>query len=119
MSNYLLSYFPETDLRYGHDGLAAVAKKAGKPVSKLKIGQFLLFVNRKQSAVKIITADNIMIHLKSKDNAPLNFRAINMLPKYFNGTRFNYAGALRESLEKALDEKYGRSRIAAKRLKVA
>jgi len=99
--NYVLSYFQDTDLRYGHDGLAKLASLAKKPVYKLKLGEFLLFVNRRQSAVKILTCDGLLIHLRP-ESKKLNFEAINLLPKYFNGTKFNYKGALRESIQKRL-----------------
>lgn len=110
MRNFMLSYFLDVDLRCSHIGLGLLAKKAKKPVHKLKIGEFLLFVNTRQNAVKIITCDNVLIHIKSDHGGPLNFRAINMLPKYFNGSGFNYEGALKEAIEKQLNDRYIRSK---------
>lgn len=112
MSNCLLSYFPDTDLRCGHDGLSILAKKGKKPVDKLKVGQFLVFVNRAQTAVKILTIEGVLIHIRPEHG--LNFEAINKLPKYFNGTRFNYTGALRETLKKRLDDRHLRRLVASK-----
>jgi len=101
MANYILSYFPDTDLRCGHDGLADLADRAKKPVEDLKVGQFLLFVNRRQSAVKILTADDVLIYLRPESKR-LNFDAISLLPKYFNGTAFNYKGAVKEAILKRI-----------------
>ena len=101
MANYLLSYIPDTDLRQGHLGLSKVAAKAKRPVDKLETGQFLLFINRSQTALKMLTTGGVLVHLKSP-RGRLDFEAVNLIPKYFNGSRFNYSGALKETLTKRL-----------------
>ena len=110
MRNYVISYRPDTDLRYGHDGLRLLAKREGKDPDSLKRGEFLFFVNRRGSAIKALTSGNCLIHVKSLDGGALNFKAVKILPKYFNGTAFNYKGALKEAIEKDFDERFGRRR---------
>ena len=101
MANHILSYFPDIDLRQGHLGLSKVAAMAKRPLNNLNQGDFLLFVNRSQTALKVLTTGGVLVHVKS-EHGRLNFEAVNMLPQYFSGSAFNYKGALKKTLEKRL-----------------
>jgi len=107
--NHIVSYFPDTDLRSGHFGLGVLAKLAGKAASTLGQGEFIVFVNRRQSAMKLLAAHNVLVHVKAPTEAGrLDLRTIKFIPKYFNGTSFNYKKALAEVLEKDFRRKTDR-----------
>lgn len=99
MSNSILTYFLDISMSYGHKRLREIAKKENRPVDKLRKGDFLLFINRRMTALKILTADDILLHKKAEKGSFLDFEAINKLPLYFNSkTGFDYRTAVRESL---------------------
>jgi len=101
MSNKLVHYFPESDLRSGHTGLAKLAQKARVSVSALNPGDFLLFVNRKQTAFKVLTANNILAHYKSPSGR-VDLGAVQYMSAAFSGGEFNFDRALYIKLEKDL-----------------
>lgn len=92
--NKILRYFPDTDLRCGHKGLADLAKKAGIDPIELKNGQMLLFVNRSRNAIKIYAPGNTIVHQKTPYGNPLNPKAFVLIPKFFNGQTIDLKGAL-------------------------
>lgn len=98
----ILNYFPDSDLRSGHPGLAKLSRKAKVPLEDLKSGQFNLFINRKQTALKMISSGGVLVHYKSPEGHRINIDTLALLPKYFNGTALNYNAALKEVLEKRL-----------------
>lgn len=96
----IIRYFPETHMRYGHSGLTNIAKNHGVSVNKLQPGEYLMFVNKKQNALKMLTAGNVLCHLKMPGNERIDPRTITMLPKFFNGTEINYNAALSLAVKK-------------------
>lgn len=99
MSNQIISYFPETHLGNGHDGLRKIALKHKKDPMNLKDGQFLLFINKAMTALKMYAAGNVLVHYKTTDGHRIQPQTISLLPKYFNGKSLNYKGALEQSVK--------------------
>lgn len=98
----IIRFFPETDMRNGHDGLAEIAKKNNVNVSQLKIGEYVIFTNKKKTAIKMYAPNHIIVHQRLPGGARLDTRVISLIPKYFNGTKINLEGALKEVITKAL-----------------
>lgn len=98
--NRIVRYFPEVHLGNGHEGLAAVAKKNGIEMNKLNPGEFLIFVNKTQTALKLYTGGNMIAHLKMPGSEKINPRVITMLPQFFNGSHIDYNGALKEAVSR-------------------
>lgn len=99
-SNRIIRYFPESDLRCGHLGLSVVARKHKIDTSELSPGEFLVFSNKTKNKMKIYAPGNVIAYLKSPDNRRLDLRVITLIPRFFNGTDFNYSGALKELFER-------------------
>lgn len=102
--NQVLFYFPNSDMRRGHAGLAEYARKEGKNVAKLEPGQFMLFVNRKKDQLKLYSAGNCVTHFKS-ESGRIDMRIISEIPRNFSGGRFDYKNALRNVLERDLSKR--------------
>ena len=100
----IISYFPDVHMGLGHQGLSDLARKHKRSVDKLEAGDFLLFMNRSQTAFKLYAAGNVIAYYKST-RGRIEPSTITMLPKYFNGTRIDYDGALKEAVEKSLRRK--------------
>jgi len=97
--NKVIRFFPDSDLRCGHDGLKKMAMRiAGKDPTLLKKGEFIFFANTRLNSLKIFCPGNIICYLKSPDGRRLEMKTIQNLPNYFNGTSFNYTSALKQSL---------------------
>jgi len=84
----------------GHEGLANVAYKTNKvDVGGLKVGQFALFINRAFTACKLFGANNILLHYKHPKNHILDYKALRLLPEFYDGQNINYTKALRQVLK--------------------
>lgn len=94
--NRIIRYFPNSDLRAAHQGLSKAARENGVDLNKINIGEFLLFVNRKQTMFKMLTQSGMLVSYRSEHR--LNPGIFVLVPKYFSGSTFNYTGALREAL---------------------
>ncbi len=102
MSSSLISVFPDTHLGQGHHGLSVLASKAGKDTRKLLNGEFLLFLNKAQTAFKMYAANSVVVHYKSPANRRVDIRTIEYLPHCFNAGELNYSKALKLVLDKTL-----------------
>lgn len=102
--NTITHYFPETDFRLGHEGLAAIAEAKGIKLDNLKVGQFLLYTNRACTAVKLLTAGNIVVHQHAPKNMRIIYSAIRMLPYFFNGRELDLQGAIEKAVRTDHDQ---------------
>lgn len=102
--NRIIRYFPDTNLKCGHVGLAMIAGEHDINVDTLNEGEFIIFVNVAQTALKLYTSGNLVSHLKMPDGARLNLEVIRLIPKHFNGTSIKYDAALKESLERKFNK---------------
>lgn len=107
IKNRVIRYFPETNLQNGHDGLKKLAKKEGLDLTDLGPGQFVIFVNKRKNALKMFACGYLIAHLRLPDGERLNPETIQFIPKFFNGTRIDYSGALREVMKKQYPSFFG------------
>lgn len=98
--NRIIRYFPNTDLRNAHDGLRLIASKEKIDVDGLKVGEFVIFVNSKQTVLKMYTLGGIIAHLKMPQGHRINPKTIAEIPRFFSGSRINYDAALREVMHR-------------------
>lgn len=93
----IIRYFPDTNISNSHKGLSSIAEKVGIDTTQLGAGEYLIFVNRAQNAVKMFAQGNVLAYLRVKGK--LDLRTIAKLPTYFDGGEIRYQTALREVLE--------------------
>lgn len=96
----VVRFFPETDLRNGHEGLGQIAKKQNVKVSTLGKGEYVLFTNKRLTGCKLFAPGNIVAYLKMPDNTRIDPRTIALIPRFFDGSKINYDAALTEVLKK-------------------
>jgi hypothetical protein len=94
MANRIIEVFFETNMRNGHDGLARILKR------KLSKGEYAVFINRNWTALKMLTSEDTLLHLRRPSNKPINPKTIPYLPACVNGSRLQYDRALRVVIEK-------------------
>lgn len=99
---YVIKFFPESDLRSGHAGLSAKARENGISTEKMKPGEFLIFVNRARSQLKMYAAGQTIAHVKAPKNNMIDYRVVKYVPRFFNGTQINF----KEAQKAALKEKH-------------
>jgi hypothetical protein len=95
---HIVHYFKDADMRCAHHGLSVLAKKHKHSVETLKSGEFLLFVNARQTIAKVLGAGGVILHLKS-ENGRIDFRTLRYLPQLFSGKHFTYNDALSKVIE--------------------
>lgn len=96
----IVRFFPDTNLQGGHIGLSKLAKENGVDVNKLKLGEYLIFVNRKKDKLKMFASASLIAYLKMPPGGRIDPRTIAILPRYFNGTSIQYDEALKEVLDR-------------------
>lgn len=100
----LVHFLTDVDLRNSHDGLAALAKKAKINVEALKVGEFVLFINAKITAVKLYGANNWVSSYKHPQGHRLNPATLVNLPKFVEGGKISYPQALAAALKQQLPQ---------------
>lgn len=95
----VIRFFRDADLRCGHDGLREMAKKEGIDPWTLEPGEFLVFANNRQNKLKIYAPGNVLCYVKSPDDRRIDLNIVRLIPRFFNGTEFNYDAAVREVLK--------------------
>lgn len=90
--------YSDSDLRSAHVGLA---KLAGIEWDTIPQGRFYVFLNKRKTMAKVLTASNTMLHVKSHHGLELS--ALQYLPRIFARTgRLDYPRALGIALTKKL-----------------
>jgi hypothetical protein len=95
----VIRFFPEADLRCMHDGLRRLALEHKIDVLNLKPGEFIVFANRSKTMLKIFAPGNTIAVTKSPDGRRLDLNVIRLIPRFFNGSEFQYDKALQKLLE--------------------
>lgn len=101
--NNLVRVFFNADMRNGHDGLRLLARTHKIDMDILNSNEFVCFVNRRQTQLKLFAPDNVIAHYKSDKR--IDVRTIRLIPRFFNGRELIYDEALRQVLEKNLTAK--------------
>lgn len=102
MANKVVRYFPDCHMGQGHKALSILAKKHNIVVDELPDHEFVIFMNRAHTALKMFASGNVIAHLKMPGNKKINPETIAHLPRHFGGTRINYDAALRRAVAKDL-----------------
>jgi len=99
-TNQVMHVFPNVSMSNGHDGLAKEAMKTSKVnVRELSIGQFAMFINKAFTAVKVFGANNVLLHYKHPKGHHLNYKALKLIPAFFDGQDMGYTRALRQIIK--------------------
>jgi len=101
-TNKIIRYFPDVFMGNGHNGLSQLAKSNGIDLRSLKPGEFAIFVNKDQTALKLYACNNVIAYLKMPGNMKIDSNTIINIPCFFNGTRINYDKALAKTLKEKL-----------------
>jgi len=103
MSRGLIRYFPETHMGLGHQGLTELAKTRGIDPGKLNSGEYVIFTNKKKTAVKIYAPGQVIAYKKYPKG--IDLRIIQEIPRSFAGGKLNFDAALKSALVKSLEGK--------------
>lgn len=94
-----------TDLRNNHDGLTTIAKRLKIDTSKLKPGEFVVFINTAKTALKLFAAGQVVAHFRMPSYRKMDMRIIGLIPRFFNGRELKYDDALKDLLTTKWQEK--------------
>lgn len=83
--------FFEVHMAYSHDTLRSMVLKKSK--QGLADGETAIFINRKWTAVKLLTKNNTILYHRDMKNG-INPETIRHLPSCVEGGELNYAKAL-------------------------
>lgn len=91
MSTLAFIFF-DVSMSNGHAGLTALLKN-----KKLEEGETAIFINKKWGALKLLTANDVVLHLKPKHGVSPG--AVKFLPNCIEGKTLNYTKALESSMK--------------------
>lgn len=90
MRNRVIHFFGDVSMTNGHEGLAEIA--SGKvAIDDLKPGEFVCFVNKSFSAMKLLTGCGVMIHWKQDSHKALFPEVITTLPHFLSGEDIGFS----------------------------
>jgi len=89
----LTNIFFGISMSNGHNGLLAHIRK-----KRALVDSYSIFINKRWTALKMITPDNVILHLKTPDNRPIELKSIKYLPACVNGDELDYSTALESAL---------------------
>lgn len=100
MTQKIVRYFSDVHLGNAHAGLFRLASKEGINMKAIGSGEYVVFVNRAQTAFKMFAQGNVIAHYKNPANRRIDPKTIVELPRYFNGGAINYDAALKKVIER-------------------
>lgn len=98
----IVRVFMDVHMGYGHRGLSKVARESDVEIDTLDRGEMIVFLNRKQDAMKVYTAGNTVAHIKMPQGGRIDLRVIKLLPTFFSGGEVRYQSALKRHLKQKL-----------------
>ncbi len=101
MANAVIRIFPATPMYYSHRGLKEIAKESRVNLETLESGEFVLFLNKAQTAFKLFAANNTIVYYRHARGS-INMEAVRYIPSVFGGGEFKYDRALEKVLDKKL-----------------
>jgi hypothetical protein len=105
----VLQVFLNSDMRCNEPGLTIIAKKNGIDATKLQIGQYLIFINRSQTMLKVFAFGRVIASYRSP-HGRLEPLMLVEIPKAFKGVGMNFDAPLKAALFELL-KKYRRRRV--------
>lgn len=103
MSGKVMHVHFETNMANGHNGLSNILKKSRDSIGK---NEFALFINKSWTACKLLTSENVILHLKRPANQPIDPKTIPLLPYCISGTKLDYTKALHEVITQEFESQF-------------
>jgi len=101
----VIRVFKDVSMANGHLGLTLIAKKAGIDLKTMPENHYCVYINRRQTAVKIMTASPLFAHYRS-DSGRITSGAIIKIPLAFGSkNEFDMTKAIRLALEELLEKR--------------
>lgn len=98
----VVRFFRASDLRLGHEGLKKFAEEKGYFPDKLSPGEFFVFVNNAENKIKIMTVNDLLVYMRSPNQARFDLSIVKYIPSFFKGASIDYQGALTASLKERM-----------------
>lgn len=99
MSSGIIRVFQEVNLVRSHQGLTEIAAKHQINLSKLSVGEYVIFLNRAKTAFKLFAAENVIAYYRHPKNHRIDLRAIQFIPQVFQSKKkISYDDALKTAL---------------------
>ena len=95
----VIRLFTDVSMSNGHLGLAKLARNHRIQIDSLD-KEFVVFLNKAQTSFKLYAPGNIICHYRGTRKVDL--RAIQHLPRVFNGHSLNYDRAVQKVIEKEM-----------------
>lgn len=103
----IVRYISGVHMGLSFKGLRKIASKLKLNLDALDSGEFVLFMNSKRTAFKLLAPNNVMVYYRHPKEHAIDPRVISLIPKIFDGKELNMDAGLKEVIQKDF-EKYGK-----------
>lgn len=90
--------FLETSMSIGFQGIRELLKDAKINPDLLPDKSFIVFINKKCTKFKLLAGNSYLVYYNN-GNRQIPLEAIQRLPEFFDGRRFNLKGAVQKTIE--------------------
>lgn len=99
----LIKLYFDVNMSRGHNGLGEMLGR-----TRLSHGECAVFVNKRWTALKMMTPDNVVLHLKMDGNDRINPDTIRYLPYCVEGNEIKYQKALKSTVTSQYKKRFPR-----------
>lgn len=97
MRNRVIHFFGNVSMTNGHDGLAEIAH--GKvDIDSLKPGEFVAFINKSFTAMKLLTGCGVLLHWRQPSHRTLYKVVVDTLPHFLSGEDIGYSREVQQAI---------------------
>lgn len=102
MKPRVIRIFQDADLRGNHKSLSMLASENGIETNGVNPGEFVVFINRKKTMVKVFTGHNTIAFHKNPDEHRLAPECLRFIPEAFGADgSLEMSKAIKKALETA------------------
>lgn len=92
--------YTDVHMGLGHKSLSEICLGDGIRTDNLDRGDYIIFINKAQTALKLFAAGNTIAYFKMPYGGKLDMGVVSLIPTFFNGDTIDYPGALSELIKR-------------------
>jgi hypothetical protein len=107
MSNRVIHFFGDVSMSNGHAGLASIASKGRVNINILKPGEFVAFINKRFTGLKLYGMHGVIVHWRADSGALLYQGIISTLPRFLSGADIGFSREIARAIGEHYAEQMG------------
>lgn len=109
MRNRAIHFFGNVPMTNGHDGLAEIAAEHKVKLDDLKPGEFVAFVNKTFTAMKLLCPGGVLIHWRNPSHRVLFKEVVDTLPQFMADADIGFSLDVKQAIAKYYKKHLGKT----------